>query len=30
MCARNFEHMVQLFIHDIVKSDAMPTGEIVD
>lgn len=29
-CARNFEHMVQLFINDILKSDAMPIGEIVD
>ena len=29
-CARNFEHMVQLFIRDVLKSDAMPVGEIVD
>ena len=29
-CARNFEHMVQLFIRDVLKSDAMPIGEIVD
>ena len=29
-CARNFEHMVQLFIHDILKSYVMPIGEIVD
>ena len=29
-CARNFEHMVQLFIRDVLKSDEMPIGEIVD
>lgn len=29
-CAKNFEHMVQLFIGDELKSDAMPIGEIVD
>jgi len=29
-CARNFEHMVQLFIRDVLKSDAMPIGEIED
>ena len=29
-CARNFEHMVQLFIRDSLKSDEMPIGEIVD
>ena len=25
-CARNFELVVQVFIHDIWKSDAMPVG----
>ena len=29
-CARNFEHMVQLFIKDVLKSDEMPIGEIAD
>ena len=29
-CARNFEHMVQLFIHDVLRSDVMPIGQIVD
>ena len=29
-CARNFEHMVQLFIKDVIKSNRMPIGEIVD
>ena len=29
-CARNFEHMVQLFIKDVFKSNLMPIGEIVD
>ena len=29
-CARNFEHMVQLFIKNVLKSDEMPIGEIVD
>ena len=28
-CARNFEHMVQLF-QDVLKSDEMPIGEIAD
>ena len=28
--ARNFEHMVQLFIRDVLKSDEMPIEEIVD
>ena len=28
-CARNFEHMVQLFTKDVLKSNVMPTGEIV-
>ena len=29
-CARNFEHMVQLFIKDVLRSNLMPIGEIVD
>ena len=29
-CARNFEHMVQLFIHDFIKSSCQPIGEVVD
>ena len=29
-CARNFVHMVQLFIHDVLKSSVMPIGEIAD
>ena len=29
-CARNFEHMVQLFIKYVLKSNLMPIGEIVD
>jgi len=29
-CARNFEHLVQLFIKDVFKSNLMPIGEIVD
>ena len=29
-CARNFERIVQLFIRDVLKSDEMPIGEIVD
>ncbi|XP_078383840.1 uncharacterized protein LOC144666317 [Oculina patagonica] len=29
-CARSFDHMVQLFIRDVLKSSAMPIGEIVD
>ena len=29
-CARNFEHMVQLFIRDVLKSNVMPIGEIAD
>ena len=29
-CARNFEHMVQLFLRDILKSTLKPIGEIVD
>ena len=27
-CARNFEHMVQLFIKDVLKTNLMPVGEI--
>ena len=27
---RNFEHMVQLFIKDVLRSDEMLTGKIVD
>ena len=29
-CARNFYHMVQVFIHDVLKSDVMPIGKIAD
>ena len=29
-CARNFQHMVQLFINDLLKSNLMSIGEIVD
>ncbi|KAL9956638.1 hypothetical protein ACROYT_G038144 [Oculina patagonica] len=29
-CARNFEHMVQLFLRDIIKSQLKPIGEVVD
>ena len=29
-CARNFEHMDQLFIRDVLKSSVMPVGEIAD
>ena len=29
-CARNFEHMVQLFFRDFLKSPLKPIGEIVD
>ena len=29
-CARNFEHMVQLFIHDVLRNDVMPVGQITD
>ena len=28
--ARNFEHMVQLFIHNFINSSCQPTGEVVD
>ena len=29
-CARNFEHMVQLFIHNFIKSSCHPIGEVDD
>ena len=29
-CARNFDHIVQLLIRDVLKSDEMLIGEIVD
>ena len=29
-CARNFEHMVQLFILDFIKSSCQPIGEVID
>ena len=29
-CARNFEHMVQLFIHDFIKSSCQAVGEVID
>ena len=29
-CARSFEHMVQLFIEDLLKSNLMSIGEMVD
>ena len=29
-CATNFEHLVQLFIEDVLKSNLMPIGEMVD
>ena len=29
-CARNFEHMVQLFIRDVLKSNVSAIGEIAD
>ena len=29
-CARNFDHMVQLFIRDVLKSTFAPIGEIAD
>ena len=29
-CARNVEHMVQLFIRDVLKSNVAPIGEIAD
>ena len=30
ICATNFEHMVQLFIEDVLKSNLMCIGEMVD
>ena len=29
-CARNFKRMVQLFIHEFIKSSCQPIGEVVD
>lgn len=29
-CARNFDHVVRLFIRDVLKSDLTPIGEIAD
>ena len=29
-CARNFDHRVQLFIRDVLKSNVAPIGEIAD
>ena len=29
-CARNFEHMVQQFIHNFIKSSCHPIGEVAD
>ena len=29
ICAMNIEHMVQLFIEDVLKSNLMPIGEMV-
>jgi len=29
-CARNFEHMIQLFLRDILKSTMKPIGEVLD
>ncbi len=29
-CAINFEHMVQLIIHNFIKSSSHPVGEVVD
>ncbi|XP_078343176.1 uncharacterized protein LOC144628926 [Oculina patagonica] len=29
-CSRNFDHMVQLFISDVLKCSAIPIGEIAD
>ena len=29
ICATNFEHMVQLFIEDVLKSNLMPIREMV-
>ena len=28
--SKKFEHMLQLFIKDVLKSDEIPIGEIVD
>jgi len=29
-CAKNFHHMVQLFIRDVLKNSVAPIGEIAD
>ncbi|KAL9977890.1 hypothetical protein ACROYT_G015348 [Oculina patagonica] len=29
-CARNFDYMIQRLIHDVLKSEFMPVGEIAD
>ena len=29
-CARNFEHMVQLFMHDVLRGDVFAIGQKVD
>ena len=29
-CARNFDHMIQRLIYDVLKSKLMPIGEVVD
>lgn len=29
-CARNFDQMVQLFIHDVLRSDVIPVGDVAD
>ena len=29
-CVRNYDHMVQLFIYDVLKRNVMPIGEIAD
>jgi len=29
-CARDFEHMLQLFLRDILKSALKPIGEVAD
>ena len=30
ICVMNFEHMMQLFIHNFIKSSSHPVGEVVD
>lgn len=29
-CARDFDHMVQIFIRDVLRSDVMPVGDVAD